>query len=262
MKSIIVGNWKMNPSTTREAKQLFDATKRAADGARHITVVVAPPSIFLRELKRRYKGRRILFAVQNARAEAGGAYTGEISLAQAKDAGASYVIIGHAERRGMGETNDDTRKKVAAALALKMTPILCVGEKERTQGGEHYALVKEQLRAGLADVQPSQLKQIFVVYEPLWTIGKDTAMSPRDMHEMAIFIRKSIVDLSSRGGSASGGKGHDAAMKIKILYGGSVDSTNVAAMRTDGDVHGFLVGRASISAAQVTSLLQALEKTA
>src|SRR3989344_3639136 len=251
MKSLVVANWKMNPPSFKEAKRLFAATKKAAESAKHPTVIVAPPAIFLRELSSAYRGKRISFALQNAHSEAGGAYTGEISLAQATDAGAAYVVIGHAERRAAGETNEDTRKKVAAALAMKITPILCVGESSRNHEGAHFALVKEQLRAGLSDVEPSGMKNLVVVYEPLWTIGAEKAMSPRDMHEMAIFIRKSVMELK-------GGTG----MNTKILYGGSINESNVADMLRNGDVHGLLVGRASEDGEKFSALLQAIEHIA
>ena len=209
---------------------------------------MAPPAIFLRELSKMYRGSKVAFAIQNAHFEAGGAHTGEISLAQAKDARAKYVIVGHAERRAEGETDDDARKKVAAALSLKMTPILCVGESSRTDEGEQYDVVREQLRAGLADVAASSLSRVLLVYEPLWTIGKQTAMNPREMHQMAIFIRKCVVESHGEGGRS-----------IKILYGGSVDEKNAAAMLREGDVHGFLVGRASVRAEEFAKLLQAIE---
>ncbi len=251
MKSIVIANWKMNPASAREAKKLFDATRKAAEAAPSVSVVIAPPAIFLRELRAGYKGKRIAFCVQSARAEAGGAFTGEISLAQCKDAGAQYVIVGHAERRGMGETNEDTGKKVAAALALKMTPVLCVGETKRGSGGEYFEVVRTQLRAGFAAVEPAQTSRVIVTYEPLWTIGADKAMSARDMHEMAIFIRKSIVGLKGPVG-----------MNIKILYGGSIDGNNAPDMLKNGDVHGLLVGRASEDGIKLASLLEAIEAAA
>jgi len=251
MKSLVIGNWKMNPATYGQAKLLFDATRRAAEKAKSVSVVVAPPSIFLRELRNSYKGKRVSFAVQNGNAEPAGAYTGEISFAQSKNAGAAYAIIGHAERRGMGETNDDTRKKVAAALSLKITPVLCVGEKERTSDGGHFNIVGEQLRAGFADVQPPQVSRVVVAYEPLWAIGGSKTMGPRDMHEMAIFIRKTLVEARGQGG-----------MNMKILYGGSVDETNAGEMLVLGDVHGLLVGRASEDGAKFAALLQSLEQVA
>src|SRR3989344_3354444 len=121
MKSIVVANWKMNPVTFKEAQKLFDATKKVAERAKNVSVVIAPPAIYLRELAKAYKGKRIAFAAQHAHFEASGAHTGEISLQQMKNAKVSYVIIGHGERRAMGETNDDTRKKMTAALAMRMT---------------------------------------------------------------------------------------------------------------------------------------------
>jgi len=246
MKSLVVANWKMNPRTCREAKRLFEGTSRAANAAKSVSVIVAPPAVYLRELSRGYRGK-ISFAIQNARAEALGAHTGEISIAQAKDARASYVLVGHAERRAMGETNEDARAKIAAALALKMTPILCVGEKER-KGGEYYDVIREQLRIALMDVG-AKANRVIIVYEPLWTIGKDTAMSPNKMHEMAIFIRKTVVDLH-------GAVGHS----MKILYGGSVNDKDAGAMLRDGDVRGFLVGRASIDAAEFAALLRVIQE--
>ena len=248
VKALVIANWKMNPSTWRDAKRLLQATKRAAEKARRASVVVAPPAIYLRDLRDVYRGKRVQYGVQHAHFETGGAETGEISLSQATASAPSYAIVGHAERRSLGESNDDTRRKVAAALALKMTPILCVGEKERKNDGEHFALVREQLRAGFTDVAAPQLQKVFVVYEPLWTIGKEKAMSPRDMHEMAIFIRKTIVDFKGEGG-----------MKIKILYGGSIDAENAGDMLKLGDVQGFLVGRASQNPSSMSNLLQAIE---
>ncbi len=248
MKVVVVANWKMNPATLRDAKKLFDAERRAAEKARGVSVVVAPPAIFLRELSGDYRGSRVAFSVQNAHFNPTGAHTGEISLTQARDAKARYAIIGHAERRAMGETDDDVRKKVAAALALKMIPILCVGESVRTESGEQFDLVREQLAAGLADVSASSLQRVLVVYEPLWTIGAKSTMQPRDMHQMAIFLRKCVVETHGEQGR-----------NLKILYGGSVDEKNVGAMLKDGDVRGFLVGRASINAVEFEKLLQAVE---
>lgn len=247
MKTVVVANWKMNPATFREARQLFDAERKAAEHARGASVIIAPPAIFLRELSKTYRGSKVMFAVQNAHFDAGGAHTGDISLAQVKDARAKYVIIGHAERRAEGETDDNTRKKVAAALSLKVTPILCVGESSRMGDGEQYAFVREQIRAGLTDVVASALSRVLLVYEPLWTIGKEAAMDPREMHQMAIFMRKCIVESHGEGGRS-----------MKILYGGSVDEKNAFAMLREGDVHGFLVGRASINPKAFAALLQAI----
>lgn len=248
MKSLLVANWKMNPPTFKEAKKLFEVTKKAADTAKNISIVVAPPSLFIRELHTGYHGKRIAFAIQNAHFETKGSFTGEISLAQAKDAGVSYVIIGHAERRAMGETNDDTRKKVAAAISRSMSPILCVGETTRRQEGEHFDFIKEQLKAGFADVLIGKIPRVTIAYEPVWAIGAETAMNPRDMHEMAIFIRKTIVGLYGEKG-----------MAVKILYGGAIDETNASDMLTQGDVSGLLVGRASADSEKLTALIRSIK---
>ena len=248
MKSLLIANWKMNPPTFKEAKKLLEATKKAADIAKNVTIVVAPPSIYVRELRATYRGKKLSFAVQSAHFEKAGSFTGEISMVQVKDAGATHVIIGHAERRAMGETNDDARKEVVAALALSLTPILCVGELARTADGAHFSYIKDQLKAGFADVLAPKIPRVIVAYEPVWAIGAETAMNPRDMHETAIFIRKTIVELYGEKG-----------MAVKILYGGSIDDTNAPTMLKDGDVAGLLVGRASADPERLTALVRAIK---
>lgn len=237
----------MNPATFREAKTLFEATKKAAEKAKNVQIVVAPPAIFLRDLSRGYRGR-ISFCIQNGFQESPGAHTGEISFAQAFDSNAQYALIGHAERRAGGETNEQTRVKVTSALKTGITPVLCIGELSRSVSGEHFTFVKEQLRAGLLDVTAPALKKIIIAYEPVWAIGAPCPMSPRDMHEMAIFIRKTVVEIFG-----------EAGMEIKILYGGSIDETTAGAMLRYGDVKGLLVGRASTETHHVASLLSAIE---
>lgn len=248
MKSFVVANWKMNPATYKEAKKLLESTKKAAESLKHTSIIIAPPAIFLRELRASYKGTKISFAIQNAHFEPKGAHTGEISLGEAKDARATHAIIGHSERRASGESNDDTRKKVGAALAMKMIPILCVGETKRAVSGEYFSVVKEQLRTGLADVPPAQISKVIVAYEPAWAIGGEETLKPRDMHEMAIFIRKTITELLGEKG-----------MGVKIIYGAAVNETNAGAMLRDGDIVGLLVGHVSIDMARFPTLLQAVE---
>ncbi|MDP3645919.1 MAG: triose-phosphate isomerase [bacterium] len=250
MKVLIVSNWKMNPPSFREAKRLLEATKKAVEHAAGVSVVVTPPALYLRELRAASRSKKIAFAAQNAHAEMGGAFTGEISMRQVKDSRVSYVLIGHAERRAMGETNDDTRRKIGAALGAGLVPIFCVGEAKRDSGGEHFGFIRDQLRAGLVDTPPVKISKIIIAYEPVWAIGAESAMSPRDMHEMAIFIRKTIVDLH-------GAVGHS----VKILYGGSIAEKNAPAMLMHGDVDGLLVGRASANPERITLLLEAVGDT-
>jgi triosephosphate isomerase len=247
MKAIVVANWKMNPTTFREAKRLLEATRKAAEGTK-ATLIVAPPSIYLRELRASYKGARISFAAQNVFATPAGAYTGETSFAQVKDARAQYAIVGHSERRALGESNEEAGQKVAAVLGAGMTPILCIGEKQRGASGEHFTFVREQLRAGLSGVPAQKIGRIIVAYEPVWAIGGEQAMAPRQMHEMAIFIRKQLVE--SHG---------EKAMDIRILYGGSVNEESARAMLGEGDVSGLLVGHVSIEPARFAALLRSLQ---
>ena len=237
----------MNPATFKEARKLFEATRKAAESAKNVSVIVAPPAIFLRELSVGYKGKRLSFAAQNAHYEAGGAFTGEVSMSEARDAKCSSVIIGHAERRAMGESNEDTRKKVATALAMGLTPVLCIGERTRSQSGEHFEFVREQLVAGFAHVPPAKIPRVVIAYEPVWAIGAERPMNARDMHEMAIFIRKTIVDRYGQGG-----------MNLKILYGGSIDESNAGDMMQNGDVNGLLVGRVSTDAVKFAALVSVL----
>ncbi len=248
MKTLLVANWKMNPASFKEAKALLDATRKAGDKAKQVSLVIAPPSIYLRQLRLLYKGKRIAFGAQSANAELGGAFTGDISLTQVRDAKASYILVGHAERRAAGETNADTKKKVAAALALNLTPVLCVGETTRGNSGDHFGVVAEQIKAGLDGVQKPMIKKVLIAYEPVWAIGASRPMSSRDMHEMAIFIRKTIVGMHG-----------DVGMQMRILYGGSIDETNAAEMCTEGEVEGLLVGRASAEPRKITALIAALQ---
>ena len=249
MKSLVVANWKMNPPTWREAKKLFEATRNAAKTTKGVSVVVAPPSIFLRELHAKYKSSRMGFVAQDISVHSDGAVTGGVSLPQVKEAGASYAIIGHSERRQRGETNDDTRKKVAAALEANVIPILCVGERERSISGGHLDFVRNQLRDGFGEVTTSKLAHVIVAYEPVWAIGGEETMKPRDMHEMAIFIRKTIVSLHG-----------EPARTLKIIYGGAATESNAPEMLLHGDVSGLLVGHVSLNPARFEALLENVSK--
>jgi triosephosphate isomerase (TIM) len=247
MKYILVANWKMHPATYKDAKKLLEVTKSAAESAKNLSVVVAPPSIYLRELRAAYKGRRLTFAAQSSHFEKDGSFTGEISPAQLKDSRASYVLVGHAERRAAGETDEDTRKKVLAVFEGGMIPILCVGEKKRGQDGAHFTFVRGQLSAALRELPHAKIGRLLIAYEPVWAIGSERAMGPREMHEMVIFIRKTIVEMHGAAG-----------MNTKVLYGGAIDETNAAPMLSDGGVSGLLVGRASANPFKIKALIEAV----
>lgn len=246
MKAVIVANWKMHPQNRKESRRLLEQTKKLAEKHPKVSIIVAPPALYLQDLAGG-RGRRVMFAAQNGHFDAEGAHTGEISMTQIKDARATHVLVGHAERRAAGETNEDTRKKVKAALTAGLTPILCIGESKREQGGEHFDVVRMQIRTGFADVPDAKISKVLVAYEPVWAIGAVKPLSPRDMHEMSIFIRKVLVD--TRG---------EAGHSLKILYGGSIDEGNARGMLQGGDVCGILLGRASVSMEHFAPLLDSI----
>jgi len=248
MKALIVGNWKMNPATSTEARALLTASKQIAEKSSAVSLVIAPPALYLQDLIARYKGKKLGFAVQSARPEKVTAITGGVSLAQVKELRVSWAIIGHAERRALGESDDDTRAQIAAALTLKMNPILCVGEKERDDTGGHFRTIASQIKHACDGLEASQIGKIVIAYEPVWKIGAQNAMSPNEMHEMSIFIRKTLVEIAP-----------DAAMKMKILYGGSIDTTSAPLMMQHGDVAGLLIGRASLESTTLREIVRAID---
>jgi len=246
---LLIANWKMNPQTAADAKRLLEITKRSLGNARSYKVVLAPPSVFMRELTKTYRGKKISFAAQNIHWDIAGSHTGEVSAVQVRDAGASYTLVGHAERRAAGESIEDVRRKMALASSAGLIPVLCIGEKERKPDGEYLRIIAEQLITGVEDVPRGKLKEVIVAYEPVWAIGGKEAMKPEDMHGMAIYIRKVLGRVHGRVG-----------LQIPILYGGSIDDKSAPAMLSEGDVDGLLVGRASLDGRSFSLLLEALRR--
>ena len=180
-----------------------------------------------------------------------GAFTGEISAPMLKDLGAKFVIVGHSERRAMGETNEMIRKKLEIAFNHGITPILCIGEKIRDKEGAHLEFIKNQIKECLTGLQKRNLVGQIVAYEPIWAIGKSyrESMSPTDIHETALFIEKVSGEMF----------GKDIAGSFKILYGGSVEAENASGMMEYGNIDGFLVGHASLVPEQFAAILKAAD---
>lgn len=246
-KYLIVANWKMNPASFPEAKKLFTAIKKTASASTKYKIILTPPALYLEMLAKSYRGKAIAFGAQNVHWEDTGSYTGEISALMAKRAGASYVLVGHAERRHLGESNDDTRKKVAAVVRSKMTPILCIGESERDERGHYLLHVREQLRIGLQEIGKADVKKVAVAYEPVWAIGQEDAMDAHEMHQMSLYIRKVLLEHFGQ-----------AASSIPILYGGSVNESAELAILYDSEVQGLVLGRASADAKTFTTLMKSI----
>lgn len=236
-KLMIVGNWKMNPETLEEAKELFSALSKKAAKAKGATAVIAPPSPFIAPLAA--KKSPMILAAQDIAQEPGGAFTGSVSATAVKSSGARFAIIGHSERRMEGDTDDIVAKKVAQALDAGLKVILCVGEKERDDQARYLRTVRDQILAVFSSIKDKKkLSAVTIAYEPVWKIGVDSAMMPSEVHEMSIYIKKVV-------GEALGNK---AGLKMQVLYGGSVDHDNAQSILKDGSVDGLLVGRQSLEA--------------
>ena len=248
-KKIIVGNWKMNPPTVAEARRIFGGAKRAAAKIRRAEVVICPPFLYLPALAKSAKNaRNIALGVQNLFWETAGSYTGEISPAMVLNDGAQYAIIGHSERRILGETDSQVAKKAVLALKLGLRAIVCVGESVRDEKGEYLGFLKNQIRNSLQGVTGKLLENLIIAYEPVWAIGGREAMKPEQVEETGIFIRKILADIYEQ----------ESVMKLPILYGGSVDAKNAEAIVYQGNVQGLLIGRQSLEPESFKAILNVM----
>lgn len=246
-KPLVIGNWKLNPGTIADAKTLFIAIRKTLKKDVPVTVVVAPPFLFLADLVRLSPAGRILVAAQDVFSEESGAYTGEVSAGMLASLGVSHVIIGHSERRALGETDAQVAAKVMATLRRKLTPVVCVGETDRDGSGAHFGVVETQLRALTAGLNARTVSNIVIAYEPVWAIGTGKNATPEDVEEMHLFIRTLLTKLYDR----STGK------RVRVVYGGSVKPENAAALQIAG-MDGFLVGGASLTADSFSKIIGAV----
>lgn len=247
---LIVGNWKMFPKTAVEAKAIFVAEKKSMRTIKRAKVIICPPHVFIYPLTaalgRGTKGLSV--GAQNAFFEDEGARTGETSPKALSSLGATHVILGHSERRALGETDTVVSQKLVQAVRNKLTAILCVGEHTRDDGGAYFKEVSEQLRHSLASFPKTEAKRLVVAYEPIWAIGAKAVRpaTPPDFHEMSILIRRHLV----------GQFGKAAGFKVPILYGGSVDERNALGFLKEGGADGLLVGRVSLSPEQFDAIIK------
>jgi triosephosphate isomerase len=243
----------MNPRSLKEAEKLFVGVDKNVSSARKTEMVICPPFIYLEKLKK--LSRKIILGAQDSFPGDTGAFTGEVSAEMLYNDGIRYVILGHSERRAMGESNREINGKVKGALVAGLCPILCVGERARGESHDYFNLVQSQLKESLSGVSRNSISKITIAYEPVWAISttanrKDA--TPEDSREMAVFIRKVLFD--KWGGSAS---------KTRILYGGSVSEKSAEDFLKDGGVDGLLVGRASLDAkkfGEIVKICEALNK--
>jgi triosephosphate isomerase len=245
---LIVANWKAYVEDLAKAKKLFAASKKLAAVTRQ-SIVLAPPAPFLGALSLRNRSK-VAFAAQDISLTTGGAKTGESTAAAYAAAGATYAIVGHSERRATGDTNAVVAEKLARALVHSLTPILCVGERERDSEGRYLAQVREEVTSALSPLDPKERSRVIIAYEPLWAIGKSAAeaIGHNDLAEMILYIRKVLAELLP-------GK---TSSRSLVLYGGSVEPSNIRGLAGASGIDGFLIGHASVDPKTFSALVTQL----
>ena len=238
-KPIIAGNWKLN-KTIKEAIELVTLLKRLIQDTQSVDVVVCPVYTALSDVSEVLIESEIKLGAQDLYWEEKGAFTGEVSGSLLKDAGASYVIIGHSERRQFfHETHETVNKKTKAALKAGLIPIVCVGEllKER-EAGQTFEVIQRQLEGAFVNFSKEEIQALVLAYEPVWAIGTGKVATPQQAQEVHAFIRKEIAKMF----------GAETATSLRIQYGGSVKADNIADLMREADIDGALVGGASLDA--------------
>lgn len=243
-KKLVIGNWKMNIFSVKEAKKLVEGIKKGSLKVKNTDIVVAPPFVYISELKSLIS-KKINLGAQNIFEETAGSYTGEVSAQHLAQFKVSYVIIGHSERRARGESDASISKKITRALENKITPVFCIGEASRDEQGEYLSFIKGQLSAGLAGVSKMQIGDVVIAYEPVWAIGAKEAMNSHQVHEMSLYIQKCIKEIYGT-----------MVMLPRILYGGAVNTDNAREIVERGYVDGLLVGRESLKAENFVGIIQ------
>jgi triosephosphate isomerase (TIM) len=245
-RPLIAGNWKMN-TLRASAVALAEGVAKAAEKVQGVELAVCPPSCYLEAVDRAIAGSQVVLGAQNMYHEREGAFTGELSAAMLRDLGCTYVILGHSERRHiLGENDADINKKVHAALAAELIPILCVGEllAER-EAGQTMAVIRRQFDGSLAGISPEQMKTLVIAYEPVWAIGTGKVATPAQAEEVHLGLRKIIAERYNS----------SLAEVVRILYGGSVKPDNAAELLKQPDIDGALVGGASLKVDQFMGIV-------
>ena len=249
-KPLIAGNWKMNLDG-REAAQLATAVARQTVEYTQIDIALCPPSIYLTTVADKLENSAVALGGQDMYFEKAGAFTGEISGPMLKDVGCRYVILGHSERRHiLGETDELINRKVHAALAVDLIPILCVGELlEQREAGETNAIVRGQLTGSLDGISAQQMASTVIAYEPVWAIGTGKVATPEQAQDVHADLRRMVQDCYNA----------ETAAAIRIQYGGSVKPSNAADLLSQPDVDGALVGGASLKAEDFLGILAVVD---
>ena len=249
---LIAGNWKMNKTHFEAIKLVQQLGYELADhDFGKVEVALCPPFTSLRTVQTLMEDDRLSFALgaQNMHWENEGAFTGEVAPQMLKALRCRYVIVGHSERREVfGETDENVNKKVKAAFANDLIPIMCCGETEgERESGQTQAKIERQIKEGLRGLKPEQAREVVVAYEPIWAIGTGNTATPDDAQETTGFIRTLLSKEQS----------DEVADATRILYGGSVKAGNSKALNSQPDIDGALVGGASLEAGEFAAIVKA-----
>lgn len=250
-KPLIAGNWKMNKTHTEGtdlAEKLVEGIRENFKDNSTTEVVLCPPFTALKDVKEVLKGTGIKLGAQNVHHEDAGAFTGEVSVSMLKDLGVELVIVGHSERRQIfGEKDGLVNKKLTKVLRSGLTPILCIGETlEEREEDKTKEVVKRQIMQGLEGLTEEETGKIVVAYEPIWAIGTGRSATAEDANDVIGYIRGILKDIG--GAEKAGG--------IRILYGGSVKSSNAASLLRKPQIDGALVGGASLKAEEFLGIIK------
>lgn len=250
-KKLIVANWKNHPNSSTDAVKFWNTAKRSVSSLKKTELVVCPPMPYLALLARTLPPKKIFLGAQTLSAEESGSWTGAIPASMIFEIGGRYVLVGHSEERRLGLTDQDIGKRLAAAFRVGLHPIFCVGESARDSEGAFLSVLSGQINVALSSIPRKFLSDLIIAYEPVWAIGKAEreAMNPRDLHEMAIFIRKTINDFS----------GGNSNLHVPVLYGGSVGAHNAVSFLSEGTAEGLLIGRGSLEATSFRELLSSVD---
>ena len=246
-KTLIAGNWKMN-KTPSETKAFMTEFKSILPKGRWCDMALCVPAVCIPAAVRAMRETRVGIGAENCNANVSGAYTGEISTGMLVDAGCKYVIVGHSERRAMGETDQEINKKVLAILEAGLIPILCCGESlEQRESGITTEWITMQIKSGLLGVPEEKIRKVVIAYEPIWAIGTGKTATPEQAEEVCESIRTAIRKLY----------GSKNARAISILYGGSMNERNAFELLAQTDIDGGLIGGASLVPEKFVKFIEA-----
>ena len=245
-KFLFVANWKCNPTTLREARNLFLGIVKKIKKTRQKEIVICPPFVYLWPLLKLNKSKKVVLGAQNLFFEEKGPFTGEISPKMLKDLGCRYVIVGHSERRMLGESDEIINKKIKIALKFKLTPILCIGENlKEKENNESFLRIESQIKKSLHKIPKKKLAEIVLAYEPIWAIGTGKPSLVDEVLSVVIFIKKLFKNFF----------GFKKTEKISILYGGSVDFQNAKNYLEEAGVNGLLIGGSSLESQKFLQII-------